>query len=215
MLALSFITLAVSGFALKFPDSGLAAMLGSSEPVRRWIHRIAGIVLLLTGLCHLIHISMTKEGRRLVMDLFPVKKDLADLKCAVRYLTGWSDEKPRIGRFGYAEKMEYWAVLWGTIIMGVTGLMIWFKLDVTRFLPRWAVDVALTIHYYEAVLACLAIVVWHFYHVIFDPDIYPLNPACWDGHVSEEWQKHEHPLDTLGTEKPEVDKETPPGKGTK
>jgi len=55
--------------------------------------------------------------------------------------------------------MEYWAVLWGTILMGATGLMIWFKLDVTRFLPRWAVDVALTIHYYEAVLACLAIVV--------------------------------------------------------
>ncbi len=195
VLALSFITLAVTGFALKFPDSGLAKMLGSSEPVRRWIHRIAGIVLLLTGLYHLIHILTTKEGRRLVRDLFPVKKDLADLRCAVRYLAGLSDEKPKIGRFGYAEKIEYWAVLWGTIIMGVTGLMIWFKLDVTRFLPRWIVDVALTIHYYEAVLACLAIVVWHFYHVIFDPDIYPLNTACWNGRVSEEWQKHEHPLD--------------------
>ena len=195
VLALSFITLAVTGFALKFPDSGLAKMLGSSEPVRRWIHRIAGIVLLLAGLYHLIHILTTREGRRLVKDLFPVKKDLADLRCAVRYLAGLSAEKPQIGRFGYAEKMEYWAVLWGTIIMGVTGLMIWFKLDVTHFLPRWVVDVALTIHYYEAVLACLAIVVWHFYHVIFDPDVYPLNRACWDGHVSGEWQKHEHPLD--------------------
>ena len=205
VLALSFITLAVTGFALKFPDSGLAAILGSSEPVRRWIHRIAGIVLLLTGLYHLIHVLRTKEGRRLIQDLLPVKKDLADLRCSVRYLAGWSDEKPKIGRFGYAEKMEYWAVLWGTIIMGVTGLMIWFKLDVTRFLPRWAVDVALTIHYYEAVLACLAIVVWHFYHVIFDPDIYPLNTACWNGRVSEEWQKHEHPLDPLEDGKPPVD----------
>jgi formate dehydrogenase gamma subunit len=195
VLALSFITLAVTGFALKFPDSGLAKMLGSSEPVRRWIHRIAGIVLLLTGLYHLIHVLTTKEGRRLLRDLFPVKKDLADLRAAVRYLAGLSDEKPKIGRFGYAEKIEYWAVLWGTIIMGVTGLMIWFKLDVTAFLPRWIVDVALTIHYYEAVLACLAIVVWHFYHVIFDPDVYPLNTACWNGRVSEEWQKHEHPLD--------------------
>ena len=202
VLALSFITLAVTGFALKFPDSGLAHLLGSSESVRRWIHRIAGIVLLLTGLYHLIHISMTKEGRRLVMDLFPVKRDLADAWQAVRYLTGHNGEKPKIGRFGYAEKMEYWAVLWGTIIMGVTGLMIWFKLDVTRFLPRWIVDVALTIHYYEAVLACLAIVVWHFYHVIFDPDVYPLNTACWNGRVSEEWQKHEHPLDTPENGKP-------------
>ena len=209
VLALSFITLAVTGFALKFPDSGLAAMLGSSEPVRRWIHRIAGIVLLLVGLYHLIHILTTKEGRRLVRDLFPVKKDLDDIRCAIRYLAGWSDEKPKIGRFGYAEKMEYWAVLWGTIIMGATGLMIWFKLDVTRFLPRWAVDVALTIHYYEAVLACLAIVVWHFYHVIFDPDVYPLNTACWNGRVSEEWQKHEHPLDTPNNGKPLTDEVKP------
>ncbi len=195
VLALSFITLAVTGFALKFPDSGLAKMLGSSEPVRRWIHRIAGIVLLLVGLYHLVHLLTTREGRRLVLDLFPVKKDLADLRSAGRYLTGWSSEKPQFGRFGYAEKLEYWAVLWGTIIMGTTGLIIWFKLDVTHFLPRWVVDVALTIHYYEAVLACLAIVVWHFYHVIFDPDIYPLNTACWSGRVSEEWQKHEHSLD--------------------
>ena len=149
----------------------------------------------MVGLYHVIHILRTKEGRRLVKDLLPVKKDLADFICAVRYLAGLSEEKPKIGRFGYTEKMEYWAVIWGTIIMGVTGLMIWFKLDVTRFLPRWIVDVALTIHYYEAVLACLAIVVWHFYHVIFDPDIYPLNTACWNGRVSEEWQKHEHPLD--------------------
>ena len=91
--------------------------------------------------------------------------------------------------------MEYWAVIWGTIIMGVTGLVIWFKMDVTKFLPRWAVDVALTIHYYEAILACLAIVVWHFYHVIFDPDVYPLNWACWNGKVSKHWQEEEHPLE--------------------
>jgi formate dehydrogenase gamma subunit len=196
VLALSFIILAVTGFALKFPDSGLAAMLGSSEPVRRWIHRIAGVVLLLAGLYHLIHVLTTREGRRLIKDMFPVHKDLADLVCSVRYLIGLSERKPKIGRFGYAEKIEYWAVVWGTIIMGMTGVMIWFKLDVTRFLPRWAVDVAVTIHYYEAVLACLAIVVWHFYHVIFDPEIYPLNTACWDGRVSEEWQKNEHPLET-------------------
>ena len=96
---------------------------------------------------------------------------------AVRYLTGLSKEKPKIGRFGYAEKMEYWAVVWGTIIMGVTGLMIWFKMDVTHWLPRWVVDVALTIHYYEAILACLAIVVWHFYHVIFDPGRLSAEPG--------------------------------------
>jgi hypothetical protein len=57
------------------------------------------------------------------------------------------------------------------------------------------VDVALTIHYYEAILACLAIIVWHFYHVMFDPDVYPVNLACWDGKVSEHWQEEEHALE--------------------
>lgn len=204
VLATSFIALAITGFALKFPDLWLAKLMASSEPFRRWSHRIAGVVLLVAGLYHVIYLLRTKDGRQLVKDLFPVKKDLADVIAAVRYLTGLSKDKPKIGRFGYAEKMEYWAVVWGTILMGVTGLMIWFKMDVTQLLPRWMVDVALTIHYYEAILACLAIVVWHFYHVIFDPDVYPLNMACWDGKVSEHWQHEEHPL-----EQPASPKQTP------
>ena len=195
ILAGSFIVLAITGFALKFPDSFLAKMLGSSEPFRRWVHRIAGILLLLVGAYHLIYLLTTGDGRRLLADLLPVKKDLADVMQAVRYLAGLSSEKPKIGRFGYAEKMEYWAVVWGTFLMGATGLAIWLKIPVTQHLPRWVVVVATTIHYYEAVLACLAIVVWHFYHVIFDPDVYPLNTACLDGRISEALQAHEHPLE--------------------
>lgn len=203
LLAINFIILAVTGFALKFPDSWIAWMMGSSEPIRRWAHRIAGVLLLLVGLYHIIYVIATRDGRKLVRDLWPVKKDAADVCGSVRFLFGLSKEKPKIGRFGYSEKMEYWAVVWGTIIMGVTGLMIWFKMDVTQYLPRWVVDVALTIHYYEAILACLAIVVWHFYHVIFDPDVYPLNLACWDGRVSKHWQEEEHPLE-------DSDSDTPP-----
>ncbi len=197
VLAVSFIVLAITGFALKFPDSWLARAMGSSEPIRRWSHRIAAIVLLAVGACHIVYLLATRDGRQLVKDLLPVKRDLADAWAAVRYLTGLSQDKPKIARFGYAEKMEYWAVIWGTLIMGVTGIMVWFKIDVTQLLPRWAVEVALTIHYYEAVLACLAIVVWHFYHVMFDPDVYPVNLACWDGKVSEHWQAEEHPLEKI------------------
>jgi formate dehydrogenase gamma subunit len=199
VLAASFIILAVTGFALKFPDSWIARALGSNEIFRRWSHRIAGVVLLVVGLYHLFYILRKKEGRQLAKDLFPLLQDLKDIKQNLLYLLGFAKERPKLGRFGYAEKMEYWAVIWGTIIMGVTGLMIWFKMDVTHFLPRWAVEVALTIHYYEAILACLAIVVWHFYHVIFDPDVYPLNWACWNGKVSRHWQEDEHPLDVAGS----------------
>ena len=107
---------------------------------------------------------------------------------------------------------RYWAVIWGTIIMGVTGLMIWLKMDVTQFLPRWVVEVAVTVHYYEAILACLAIVVWHFYHVIFAPGSYPMNWAWWDGKVSKRWQEEEHPLDQTTTAQ---ENKTPHGKASK
>jgi hypothetical protein len=61
-------------------------------------------------------------------------------------------------------------------------------------LPRWWVDIAGAIHFYEAILAVLAIAVWHFYHVIFDPDVYPIDLAFWDGKVAEERYKEHHPL---------------------
>jgi formate dehydrogenase gamma subunit len=196
-LAVSFIALAWTGFALKFPDSWVAHSLGMDENVRRWSHRIAGVALLLAGAYHLGYITASREGRRLVRDMLPGLKDARDAAANARRLAGLGGSKPKFGRFGYAEKMEYWAVVWGTIIMGVTGLMIWFKMEVTRLLPRWVVDVATTIHYYEAILACLAILVWHFYHVIFDPDVYPLNRAVLDGRVSREWLEEEHPLDPV------------------
>src|SRR6516165_8160334 len=79
VLAASFIILAVTGFALKFPDSWLAKTLGSNEPFRRWTHRVAGIVLLIVGVYHLVYILATRDGRKLAVDLLPVKKDLSDV----------------------------------------------------------------------------------------------------------------------------------------
>jgi hypothetical protein len=51
------------------------------------------------------------------------------------------------------------------------------------------------VHFYEAILATLAIVVWHFYQVFFDPDVYPMNWAWWDGKMPVEHYRHEHGLD--------------------
>lgn len=194
ILALSFIILAITGFALRFPDSWLSWALGTEE-VRRWLHRISGLVLLGVGFWHIGYVMATLEGRRLIRDLQFRPQDWHDLRANVLHLRGRSPKRARFGRFGYPEKIEYWAVVWGIIIMGVTGLMIWLKVDVTRWAPRWVVDVAITIHYYEAILACLAILVWHIYHVLFDPDVYPGNFAWLDGRVTPEWQRHEHPLE--------------------
>jgi cytochrome b subunit of formate dehydrogenase len=127
--------------------------------------------------------------------MLPKWKDVTDVVQNFAYYLGLRSPKPKIARFGYAEKSEYWAVVWGTLVMGLTGLMIWFKLGIFAFLPRWWTEIALAIHYYEAVLATLAIVVWHFYHVIFDPDVYPVNLAVLDGRVSEDLYKEEHEMD--------------------
>jgi formate dehydrogenase gamma subunit len=194
LLLTSFIVLVFSGFALQYPDSWLAWLLGSSEFLRRIIHRGAAIVMLVVGTYHILYLAFSKEGRRWVRDMLPGGKDVKDLLGNFGYYLGVRKAKPKIARFGYAEKAEYWAVIWGTIIMGLTGLMIWFKIGVFGFLPRWWIDIALAVHFYEAVLATLAIIVWHFYQVIFDPDVYPVNLAFVDGRMSEELFREEHQL---------------------
>jgi len=80
--------------------------------------------------------------------------------------------------------------------MASTGLMAWFQVTVTRLLPGWWINVALTIHLYEAILATLAVLIWHFYQVVFDPDVYPMNWAWWNGRMSLERYKDEHSLDS-------------------
>jgi formate dehydrogenase gamma subunit len=193
VLMASFLILAATGFGLKYPDSWLGWLFGSNEALRRWLHRVAAVALLGAGSFHLGYVLATVEGRRLFRELLPTRQDLSDLAAYARYLAGRAPAMPQSARFGYREKIEYWSVVWGTCLMGVTGLMMWFKVGVTHFLPRWVVEVALTVHFYEAILACLAIVVWHLYHVVFDPEVYPLNWAWWDGKAPAKGRQGEYP----------------------
>ncbi len=194
LLLTSFGVLVLTGFALAYPDSWLGWLLGPNEAIRRIGHRMAAVVLLVVGFYHIGYMLLTGEGRQGIKDFWPKKQDALDIAQNLRYYLGRSQSHPKFGRFGYTEKMEYWALVWGTIIMGLTGLMAWFKISVFGFLPRWAIDIALAIHLYEAILATLAIIVWHFYQVIFDPDVYPLNWAWLDGRMPVEQFKEEHPL---------------------
>ncbi len=195
LLLISFFVLVITGFALKYPDSWVSNLLGSNEAFRRIIHRLAGVAMIAVGLFHIFYMLFTKEGRIGLKDFFPRRKDFLDFVQNMRYYLGLAQTKPKFARFGYGEKAEYWAVVWGTFVMGLTGLMVWFKVEVFGFLPRWFIDIALAVHWYEAILATLAILVWHIYNVIFDPDVYPLNWAVLDGKVSEEYYKEEHELD--------------------
>jgi cytochrome b subunit of formate dehydrogenase len=191
-LLLSFFALVISGFALAWPDSWLAWILGSNEAIRRTIHRVAGAVMILLGLFHVAYMVGTSQGRRGVRDFWFRGRDLSDLFRNFRYFLRRTDQPPRFARFTYAEKIEYWALVWGTAVMGVTGLMLWFKVQFGTWLPRWWLDIATAIHFWEAVLATLAIVVWHFYQVMFEPKVYPMNWAWWDGRMTEEEYAEEH-----------------------
>ncbi len=194
-LLTSFITLVLTGFALKYPESLLGALF-VNESVRSYIHRVAGTVMIVVSVYHVYYVIRFKEGRKLIADLLPTYKDALDVKDVILYYTGLSKKRPEFLRFNYAEKMEYWALVWGTIVMAVTGLMAWFKVPVGNLLPRWTIDVGITIHFYEAILATLAIIVWHFYMVIFDPDVYPMNWAWYDGKMTLEHYREEHGMDT-------------------
>ncbi len=91
-----------------------------------------------------------------------------------------------VQRFNYVEKAEYWALVWGTAVMIVTGIMLWFDNWFIQFLPKGVLDVALVIHFWEAWLASLAILVWHLYSVIFHPHVYPMNPSWITGNMPDE-----------------------------
>src|SRR5438045_149469 len=196
LLFTSFLVLVLTGFALKFPDSWFASLLAMGEKVRGIVHRIAGVVLISAGAYHLVYTLLTRDGRKLLRDVSPVAKDATDLLGTMRYYLGLSPRKPEFKRFSYAEKAEYWALVWGLIVMAATGIMLWAKVQFGNLLPRWWLDIATAIHFYEAVLATLAIVVWHFYQVFFDPDVYPMNWTWWDGKMSFEHYREEHSLDS-------------------
>jgi cytochrome b subunit of formate dehydrogenase len=132
----------------------------------------------------------------MVKDMLPEPKDATDVVTTMRHYLGLGGPKPEFKRFTYAEKAEYWALVWGVIVMAATGIALWAKVTVGHLFPRWWLDVATAIHLYEAILASLAIVVWHFYQIFLDPDIYPMNWAWWDGKVSGHHYREEHGLDS-------------------
>lgn len=211
-MALSFIVLVITGFMLRFPESWWVKHITDlSEDAfiyRSLIHRIAAVVMVAISLYHVYYISFTERGRQLVKDLFPRWQDFTDAIGVLRFNLGLTKTKPKLDRFSYVEKAEYWALVWGTIVMSVTGLLMWVYIEVVGSFSKHEWEIARTIHYYEAWLAFLAIVVWHFYFVMFNPDIYPMSLAWLKGTVTEEEMHEEHPLELERIKKEERKKLT-------
>ena len=137
--------------------------------------------MLAAGAVHLVHLARDRGARACIRAMVPDRRDWIELKERIAYLLGRTPHPPRAPWVGYPEKMEYLAVIWGTVVMAVTGFILWAETPVLRWLPSWVADLSTVVHFYEAILASLAILVWHLYGVIFDPVVYPMDTAWLSG----------------------------------
>jgi cytochrome b subunit of formate dehydrogenase len=197
----SFVVLTYSGFALTYPEAWWASPLHAWEEsydIRGWIHRVAALVMVASAVVHIAHLATDRAARRCAWRFIPRPADLYELKERMQWFFGRRPDPPKAPWVGYPEKMEYGGVVWGTLVMTVTGFALWFEDFMLRWFPTWIMDLSTTIHFWEAVLAGLSIFVWHFYAVIFDPAVYPVDPAWLTGR-SAPGREHER----LGPDEPE------------
>jgi cytochrome b subunit of formate dehydrogenase len=194
-LMITFIVLVISGFALRFSESWVSTLFFGWEGgfgLRGTVHRVAAVVFIMTVAWHVIYL-FTARGRRFVWDMLPAWQDFKFFWYRILHNLGVSEKPSCIQRFSYVEKAEYWALVWGTGVMIVTGIVLWFDNTFIRFLPKGVLDVALVVHYWEAWLATLAIAIWHLYSTVFNPHVYPMNPSWITGTMPEDMYRHEHP----------------------
>lgn len=202
ILTVSFFILAYTGFALKYPEAWWTlpfTVVDTGSDWRGLVHRITAVLFSALALYHVLYLLMTQRGRGQLRAMMPLGKDFSDLAATVKSNLSLSPAKPKSGRYHYVEKSEYWALVWGSAIMILTGVMLTFENFTLRHFPKWVYDVATAIHFYEAVLATLAIVIWHFYFTIFDPDHYPMNWSMTTGKATSGEEKLNNPDSDSGT----------------
>ncbi|GAW91447.1 formate dehydrogenase subunit gamma [Calderihabitans maritimus] len=199
MMFTSFIICTVTGLPIKYNYSSWApkvtALFGGFDNMLT-VHLIGATIMLASSVYHLIYLVIYPAvTRKISTAMLPNLKDVRDLVQNMKYLLGLTDERPRFDRYSYKEKFDYWAVFWGMFIMGGSGLMMWFPEWSATLFPRWVIDSARVAHSDEAMLAILAIFIWHFYNVHFSPDFFPMNFVWYHGKMDHELMEHEHPLE--------------------
>lgn len=196
LLMTSFVALVITGFALVYDTSWFAQLFfgwkGGFE-LRGDLHRVAAVVFIATAAWHLVFLVHGPRGRRFLRDMWPRPSDFVHFWQRIQFNLRRRDERPLEGRFTYVEKAEYWALVWGTAVMVGSGLLMWFDDWTSRFLPQGVLDVSRAMHFWEAWLATLAILVWHLYSTVFNPEVYPMNPSWINGRMPEWMHRHEHP----------------------
>lgn len=212
LLAISVLLLIFTGFPIKYSTESWAPvamrLFGGFENMFK-LHLISAVLMVAVGVYHILWLifACIKHGPSWAM--IPTLKDFTDAYHHIKYLLGIEKEPPRFGRYTYLEKFEYFAVVWGMAVMGLTGFILWFPQYFT-FLPRWAFQVARVAHTNEAFVAMLALFVGHFFAVHFSPKVFPSSRVWWDGTIDVQQLKEEHILEyeeKFGKEEMEVSEE--------
>lgn len=200
LLAGLFILLVLTGFPLKFADTTWArwmiAAFGGLDTARL-LHHWCGIVLFVGFIGHFLHIvgmvirnslKPRPDGRRTgllpALTALPMWIDVEDLgrmRQLFAYLLFLRSDRPDFGRFSLKEKFEYIGVFWGTIILGVTGLVLWGEQYASHMLGGRAFNIAAIFHTYEAFLAVIHVGIIHIYGVILSPTVFPISMAMISG----------------------------------
>jgi cytochrome b subunit of formate dehydrogenase len=191
ILLVSFTMLAITGLPQMYPTAAISQtivkLLGGIEPAR-FIHRLSAFALVAGSVYHLTMGAYRSLVRRERMRILPRMKDAQDLRDTVLYNLGFSNEPPRMAKFNFGEKLEYWAVIWGTAVMIITGFMLWNPIATTAVLPGEFIPAALAAHGGEALLAVLSIVIWHLYNVL----IKHRNFSMFTGNLPRHQMEEEH-----------------------
>jgi cytochrome b subunit of formate dehydrogenase len=191
----SFITLVLTGWPLKAASVGASssiAELFGGQATMAIVHRVAGAVMLGVVFYHLTYLIVRFKRGTLSLAMLPGPKDVADLIGNLMYFLGMKKERPKFGRWTYYEKFDYWAVFWGIFIMGGSGVVLWFPVLASKVMPGEMISLSLIAHSDEALLAALAIFLWHFFNVHLRPAIFPMSWVWLTGKLPAEALYEEH-----------------------
>lgn len=191
VLVLSFSLLGLTGLIQKFMGNpiaeGIIGLLGGIETVRI-IHRVAALVFALQSIYHITVLAYKVFVKHIELTMLPGLGDVINAIDVVRYNLGLTKQHPKLPRYNFAEKAEYWAMIWGGVVMGLTGFMLWNPIATAKFLPGQAIPAAKAAHGAEAILAVLAIFVWHFYNV----HLKMFNKSMFTGKMTRHQMEEEH-----------------------
>jgi cytochrome b subunit of formate dehydrogenase len=204
LIVVSFLGLVATGFPLKYSYTQWAQRLTETFGgihAMGTLHRFFAILTFVYVTIHLIHLAIffwkkcpTPRWRYIIgpdsMLLKP--KDFFDFIAMVKWFFRLGP-RPRFGRWTYFEKFDYWGEIWGVILIGGSGLMLWYPTFFTKVLPGWSLNVAMVIHSIEALLAASVIFLVHFFNTHLRPEKFPIDMTMWTGQISEEELKEERP----------------------